>query len=157
MSDISLNFDGMDYVIDQDLFLGLKEEAYDRLKKTPNGLDSVIEDMDFETFRRMLPVIPRDTDNAAELLFETATGDDINGGLRGWIYQRFHNALGGAPPGNPCIETLTAIILSFGSKDIDGEVTPVSEGLWDHNDVEDLCLKTIKALQRCLSGQEVGY
>jgi len=158
MADITLNFDGVDYVIDEALFTGLKEEAFDRLKKTPHGLDSNIEQMDFETFRRMLSVtFPTLTNQQDEAVLANAVGFDLAGGIQGMIFQVFKEEAGGSPTPNLCIPSLTKSILRFGSTDIDGETTPLNDGLWDANDVEDLCLKTAKALQRCLSGQEIGY
>jgi hypothetical protein len=158
MAAITVTYEGKDYTIDQDLFTDLKERAYDRLAKTPNGMDSTIEDMDFETFRRSLTQrMPTETGREAEVTFAESLGlSELEGGLQGYVHKAFLAYIGGTPP-NECVVPLTALILQFGSTDIDGNTTPLNEELWDENDVQDLVYKTAQSLQLCVSGQEQGY
>jgi hypothetical protein len=158
MGNIEVTFDFEDYIIDQELFTKLKEEAFDRLKKTPNGLNSVVDDMDLETFRRTISqTLPAKTGNAAEAAVADPLGLDSAGGIQGIVFQMF-KVEEGFDPAHKCIVPMTKLILVFGSVDIGGVTdTPLGTGLWTTNEVEDACLKTAKALQRSLSGQEVGY
>lgn len=156
MADIALTFEGTDFVIDQDLFTKLKEQAYDLLKKTPKGLESTVADINFETFRRMLTTgFPTNPTGQAEDLI-AAAWNTMPGGLLGLVYNDFYQWLAGTPT-KECVISLTEMILIFGCTELDGEITPISEGVWDNNNVEDLVFKMAKALQRALSGQEVGF